>query len=364
MNMNARSRQSAGVETIPGEKAPDKPLVSRNQDGASSIRDPRPNAGSGEANLRPSAVSQDRFLIIGGASKAGTTSVFEYLSGHPQICASTAKETRFFLDPDYPLPAAKQYHRNGPEEYQSFFLPQGGDRQSDWRLEATPDYLYSRNTSELIRRTLPNAQFVFILREPVSRLVSMYRFAQAMNAISSTMTFDEYVHIQIDNSELYPVGAEHPAFYALQHGRYSDYLPPFIESFGRSSVHVFFYDALKRDAHSFMTSLCRAVDIDPAYFQNRSFEVVNQSRAVRSPLVHRAYVDAKQSLRRSLRSATRIRYVLRQFRKRIDSTYDKLNMTGSNTIVMSPATRQVLNSYYNKEARSLRDLLGVDVPWS
>ena len=53
----------------------------------------------------------ESFLIIAGASKAGTTSVFNYLANHPQICASVAKETRFFLDLDYPLPSELRSHR-------------------------------------------------------------------------------------------------------------------------------------------------------------------------------------------------------------------------------------------------------------
>src|SRR5262245_41423321 len=130
--------------------------------------------------------SDQRFLIIGGASKAGTTSVFDYLAKHPQICPSRAKETRFFLDEDYPQPSEKRYYRDGPEAYLSFFAKNGG-READWRLEATPDYLYSPNTPRLIRQTLPNVQFIFILREPCSRLLSWYRFGQARNFIPLRM---------------------------------------------------------------------------------------------------------------------------------------------------------------------------------
>lgn len=35
-------------------------------------------------------------LIIAGFGKAGTTSLFEYLSSHPDICGSAVKETKFF----------------------------------------------------------------------------------------------------------------------------------------------------------------------------------------------------------------------------------------------------------------------------
>ncbi len=36
-------------------------------------------------------------LIIAGVNKAGTTSLFYYLSAHPEICGSKDKETCYFL---------------------------------------------------------------------------------------------------------------------------------------------------------------------------------------------------------------------------------------------------------------------------
>src|SRR5512142_1676251 len=35
-------------------------------------------------------------FIVGGTEKAGTTSVFDWLSLHPQVAASSRKETDFF----------------------------------------------------------------------------------------------------------------------------------------------------------------------------------------------------------------------------------------------------------------------------
>ena len=35
-------------------------------------------------------------LIIAGVTRAGTTSLFEALAWHPDICGSAAKETHYF----------------------------------------------------------------------------------------------------------------------------------------------------------------------------------------------------------------------------------------------------------------------------
>ena len=36
-------------------------------------------------------------VIIAGTQKAGTTSLFRYLAGHPAVCHSSTKEVDFFL---------------------------------------------------------------------------------------------------------------------------------------------------------------------------------------------------------------------------------------------------------------------------
>lgn len=301
-----------------------------------------------------------RFLIIGGTSKAGTTSVFNYLAGHPQICPAE-KETRFFLDSDYPLPSNKRYQKDGPETYLSLF---DSGPQENWRFEATPDYLYSANTPHAIHETLARVRFIFILREPVSRLLSWYRFARKRTEIPLDMTFDEYVAIQRENSDSFASQCGHPAFYALQHGRYSLYLRPYFELFGESSIHISFYEDLQRDPLAFIISICRSVGIDETYFRGYRFDRVNKGADVRSPYLHKAYIEAKQRVRKLLRSTPNLRLMLRQLRHRVDTTYGKWNIIKDQKVTMSAYTQDFILSYYKDESARLREMLGIKVPWS
>ena len=50
--------------------------------------------------------------IIAGVTKAGTTSLFQYLHAHPDVCPSSTKETLFFKDhstPDRAQAAVAEY---------------------------------------------------------------------------------------------------------------------------------------------------------------------------------------------------------------------------------------------------------------
>jgi hypothetical protein len=306
-----------------------------------------------DANL-----SAHRFLIIAGTSKAGTTSVFNYLAGHPEICPAE-KETRFFLDADYPLPSKRRYQENNSETYWSLF--QSGP-QENWRFEATPDYLYSANSAGAIHQTLSNVRLIFILREPISRLVSWYRFAHNMGELPSNMTFDEYVAIQRKNRDAFSDLRRHPAFCALQHGRYSLYLRRYFELFGEQSIHVLFYEELRRDPLAFMTSICHSVSIDEAYFRDYGFDVINKGRDVRSLYLHRAYAAGKERIGKLVRHTPRLR-LLRHIRRSMDAAYERLNVTSDKKLAMSRSTRDFISSYYSDEIARLKEMLGAELPW-
>jgi len=320
-------------------------------------------------------LSPHRFLIIAGTNKAGTTSVFNYLAGHPQICPAE-KETRFFLDADYPLPSKRRYHESSSETYWSLF--QSGPHEN-WRFEATPDYLYSTNTADAIHQTLRNVRLIFILREPVSRLVSWYRFARNMGELPDNMTFDGYVAIQRKNGNACSNPRLHPAFYALQHGCYSVYLRRYFELFGERSIHVFFYEELRRDPIAFMTSICRAVSINEAYFRSYRFEITNKGCDVRSLYLHRAYTASRLagsrfSLRRNPGQDEKkqickpvehgmSRRLLWQIRRRMDAAYERLNVMSDKQLSISRSTSDFISSYYNDEILRLKKMLGAEVPW-
>jgi hypothetical protein len=308
--------------------------------------------------------AEQKFLIIAGTSKAGTTSVFNYLAKHPEICATEVKETRFFLDIDYPLQSERRYERDGAAAYLSFFADAAGKSCSGWKMEATPDYLYSPGTAQLIRKTLPNVRLIFLLRAPASRLISFYQFGQTMGVVSQSMTFDQFVEHQLENAGGCPEGRNpHPAFRALPDGCYSTYLRPFVELFGKSSLHVAFYEDLVRAPLELVKGLCRFAQIDEQCLDGYSFKVVNKGVSVRSTSLHNAYWRTKQKIRSRLRSAPGARSLLRKLGRRLDAIYDRTNVTARDGISISPSTRKVITDYYREEPARLQELLGVEAPW-
>jgi hypothetical protein len=113
-------------------------------------------------------------FIIGGVQKGGTTALFEYLRGHPDLAASAIKETHFFdeeHDVDWSNPKYERYH--------SYFRESDLDKL--W-FEATPIYIFWPNSLERIRTYHAGIRLIFIFRDPIERAWSHWSMEYARGA--------------------------------------------------------------------------------------------------------------------------------------------------------------------------------------
>ncbi|MBD2464830.1 tetratricopeptide repeat protein [Oscillatoria sp. FACHB-1407] len=102
------------------------------------------------------------FLII-GTMKSGTTSLYRYLTQHPQILPAIKKEINFF---------AYNFGR-GMEWYLAHF-PRRTEHSSFLSGEASPLYFNTSKVAERIASHLPNTKLIVLLRNPVERTISHY----------------------------------------------------------------------------------------------------------------------------------------------------------------------------------------------
>jgi hypothetical protein len=101
-------------------------------------------------------------VVILGAQRGGTTSLFDWLATHPHVAPSTTKEVHYF----------DRYYANGGLWYRAHFPLKGLPRVS---VEATPYLLFYPPAPGRIATDLPRTtRFVVLLRDPVQRAISHY----------------------------------------------------------------------------------------------------------------------------------------------------------------------------------------------
>ncbi|MEM6610972.1 MAG: tetratricopeptide repeat protein [Cyanobacteria bacterium P01_C01_bin.72] len=102
-------------------------------------------------------------FIIAGASKSGTSSIYYYLSRHPQVLLSHKKELDFYW----------QHYQRGVDWYLAHF-PAITDRPDFLTGEASPNYLRFPQVAQRIKDTFPQTKIILLLRNPVDRAISWH----------------------------------------------------------------------------------------------------------------------------------------------------------------------------------------------
>lgn len=215
-------------------------------------------------------------LIIAGVHLSGTSSLFTHLGLHPDIGSSSVKETLYFL------PLRDGGSLSPIREYTKFFS--GCDSQR-YLIEASPGYFHGGQAiARAIKRVCGDVRIVIILREPIDRLLSNYKYLKSKIILSQDTSFEEYVQ----NSKTpprYRYGATVNSYWAIRVGFYADFLPEWFDVFG-DSIKVLFFDDLKNDSPRVLRDLCKWLDISDECLDSVKMSVMHQSINYRFELLH------------------------------------------------------------------------------
>jgi Sulfotransferase domain len=194
-------------------------------------------------------------IIIGGAPRSGTTFLCELLAKHPGV---------FIAKPFIPEPkVCMTPHPDGD----AGLLQRYGVLFSDAtphaiRVEKTSYYLENAAARERLVRILPNAKFVFILREPVERAYSNW-VRSRLNGIE-TLPFEDAIEREPDRvSPLPPQQAYARPFDYLSRGRYGSLIEAWISTVGRERLAIYIFEAAIAAPDAFVLDLQRFIGVDP-----------------------------------------------------------------------------------------------------
>lgn len=192
-------------------------------------------------------------FIIAGSAKSGTTALHLMLDQHPAVYMSAIKETNYFVhayEPTRQLVAHNGRLVYGDQEesditdslekYRNLFRDA---RDGQLRGESSPWYMLNAQVPARIKAHNPDTKIIFILRNPTD--VAFANFVHQVRDRSESLELDQLN--QIFEPTHYQIRNAHPFCYHLQLPRYHRTLPPFLETFGRQSVHLMIYEEFLQD---------------------------------------------------------------------------------------------------------------------
>lgn len=276
-------------------------------------------------------------IIIAGVHKAGTTSLFTYLSWHSQICASSIKETHYFSDETYP----KKF-----DDYQSYFKHHNDE---EYVLEASPEYIYGgKETIRRIKHEIKNPKIIIVLRDPSDKIYSSFKHRKKNLEFENSYDFQSFYEQYLKIESLDQVDVNNKYQRELLDGAYSIYLPIWLENFPQNDLRIMFFDDLTNSPKEVVMNLCEWLNISKDEYLNKEFTVENKSVQFKnSSLQHFAMKFAKliePILRRNYKLKRAIRNIYYSINQRKEETE-------------TPQALNNLRRLYNENNKELKELL-------
>jgi len=298
------------------------------------------------------------FFVI-GAQKAGTTSLYHYLAQHPQIYMSPVKEPYFFdheLSSDGEVvngksgrPDQKNTRFSNIEEYRALFHGAGSESAIG---EASTPYIYVPGTAERIKKYVPDARVIAVLRNPADRAYSAFLHAlrigmEPLTDFGRALQEEEY---RVRHNW-------HPALHYRNRGFYYEQLKRHYEVFGQERIGVWLYEDLRKDPVGVARSIFHFLGVDDAFVPDTSSKHnvsgIPKNGVARS--IIRTMDTTASAFLETFTSASKVYPLLSKTRKRIQ------NMIVAKPPPIDNKIRAELIEGYREDILKLQELIGKDL---
>jgi hypothetical protein len=294
------------------------------------------------------------FLIV-GAPKSGTTSIFNYLSQHPQIYMCPIKEPRFitaqFLQ--FPLKGIgddkveKQIIKDF-DSYKSLFK----DVKEELAIgEASVDTLYRyKDAIKIIKKYFGEVKIIIILRNPIQRAFSQY--SHLIRQSREFLSFGDALKAEGERKSMnWAFG-----WFYKDVGLYYEQVDAYLKNF--KEVKVLLYDELIEDPLTLIQDIYSFLGVRSNFSPDIKIKY-NVSGVPKIKFIH-TILNKPNFLKSLIKSAARL--VLNEDKiKRLKNTKEKIIGRNLEKQQLSLETKEYLINFYRENILKLQCLLNKDL---
>lgn len=209
---------------------------------------------------------QSRHVLLVGAQRCGTTYLGAALDAHPEI---------FLARPSRPEPKVwcdAELAARGRDWYVDTWFADAHDDQL--LLDKSTSYLEDPDAPARAAAALGEPHVVVLLRDPVRRAVSHWRFSTSHGL--ETRELEDALRADIEGEQPWDRSTVSVSPFAyVRRGRYAEHLPPWTTTFSRTT-HVLFLEELLADPQV-LRDLVGALGADPDRTPEPAPRKVNES---------------------------------------------------------------------------------------
>jgi hypothetical protein len=239
-----------------------------------------------------------------------------YLRWHPQVFMPAAKEIHY-----YGSDLSGLLTQLTPAEHEALFA---GSEDARCAGETCIWALYSRNAAEEIKKDIPNAKILIMLRDPVTMTYAQHS-ELVYQGIEDIVSFRRALAAEDDRKRgcRLPKGTmpvPTPILFYREVASYARQVERYLRAFSPERVHVILYDDLKNDRQRVYREVLAFLEVDPDF--QTDLPVINPNKRIRSirlrNLLHRPPAALNRVCRAMIPSA--------QMRKNLLDSLDHWNV--------------------------------------
>ena len=282
--------------------------------------------------------------IIIGAGRSGTTSVYEYLSNHPEVNFSITKEVHYF--------SIEDLYKRGEKYFHSLF------EQNENKIIATADtyLLVDKKAPERIRNYNPDMKLIVMLRDPVERAYSNYNYSVNYGHEEENNSFLKTLQLEkgrLNNDDIVALNNTCHFYGSL----YFQHLQYWEQFFPKENFILLKLDDLKKDPDLFYKNLTSKLNISNISFK-QSETKFNAGSSVKSKWLQQLLLNRESTVRRV------ISFVLRPFRKLVINSgiIDKVYAMNKKEVDQKKISKEefvLAQQYFDFDLKNLNSVYGI-----
>lgn len=178
-------------------------------------------------------------LFIAGFPKCGSSALHKMISQHSEIYGDSFKEIQTYtVDRKY----KDRFNPNFKFSYPNLYSQANGKK---YLLDSSTSYSVNFKAIERIIHDTPEAKFIYILRDPLDRLISHYLWMCSLGFVEKE--FKAEIESDLKNSYDYRIQYWGNYKNYVYHGNYSFHLQNLFPFVDRANVLIIDYQDLKHD---------------------------------------------------------------------------------------------------------------------
>ena len=211
--------------------------------------------------------------ILIGAQKAGTSSLYDWIAQHPDVCGNVSVK-------DFPFFINNKFYQKGLNHLSEIFDSYYNNEKVI--LHGNVQYIFDPIGLKRIKKDINNPKFILILRNPVDRILSAYYYFKKMHLEDENNILIASIKKRKDreNSEDFVI---RDALTYIKHGLYAKQLKEFLKHFNRDQLHICFFKDLKENKEMVMREVYNFLEINEDFIPE--FDIKNKTGEIRSTFI-------------------------------------------------------------------------------